>query len=103
MLVCKLVRRNGIARRPQKFELDPVPSGGRNFKNKSSMSLTEDDALGSLQRRLDHALSDGTERQCQGLLDWSMCARRGQMDGQVDRWVSPVQHKLTAVSSDTRL
>ena len=68
-----------------------------------SMSLTEDDALGSLQRRLDHALSDGTERQCQGLLDWSMCARRGQMDGQVDRWVSPVQHKLTAVSSDTRL
>lgn len=71
--------------------------------NKSSMSLTEDDALGSLQRRLDHALSDGTERQCQGLLDWSMCARRGQMDGQVDRWVSPVQHKLTAVSSDTRL
>ena len=70
---------------------------------KTKMSLTEDDALGSLQRRLDHALSDGTERQCQGLLDWSMCARRGQMDGQVDRWVSPVQHKLTAVSSDTRL
>jgi hypothetical protein len=85
-------------RRPQKFELEVATS-----KKKVSMSLTEDDALGSLQRRLDHALSDGTERQCQGLLDWSMCARRGQMDGQVDRWVSPVQHKLTAVSSDTRL
>ena len=41
----------------------------------SSMPLTgDDDALASLQVRLEQALSDGTETQCQGLLDWSMFA-----------------------------
>jgi COP9 signalosome complex subunit 4 len=44
------------------------------------MSLTEDDALVSLQNRLRQALCDGTEKQCQGLLDWSMCLPLGQTD-----------------------